>query len=131
MPTVRPMKITPLAVVLVATFVAGCAHQFALTTAGTHVQRVERSALPDGCRVVGDVSIGLPPDASLATTEAELMILMRNKAAPTGADHIVVEQSQSQTGSDGVAHWVGSGSAYVCTAVTAGGDTAETPAATP
>ena len=116
------------------TFV-GCAHTFALTSEGTRVQLVEHSALPDGCRVIGDVSIGIPPDASVANSEAELAILFRNKAAEMGADHVVVEQTEQRPGSDGIDHYVGSASAYGCTAVaTSGGEepaAVEAPTETP
>ena len=122
------MRIGQLAVVLSMTVLVGCAHQFALTAGGAAVQRVDRTHLPDGCRVVGDVSIGIPPDAAVAATEAELEILMRNKAAGMGADHIVVEQSELRPGADGVGHYVGSGSAYVCTPVTSGGEESLRPA---
>lgn len=127
------MRFTLLAVGFSASLLCGCAHQFALTAGGARVQRVERSQLPDGCRMVGDVSIGIPPDAALAATEAELLILMRNKAAGMGADHVVVEQSEQRPGADGVGHYVGMGSSYVCTPVTAGGEEepVEAPAATP
>ena len=108
--------------VLSLTILAGCAHQFALTTGGTNVKLIERSQLPDGCRVIADVSIGIPPDASVANTEAELRILMRNKAADMGATHVVVEQTEQRPGPDGIDHYVGSASAYGCTAATRADD---------
>lgn len=109
----------PFLLVLSLTILAGCAHQFALTTGGTSVKLIEHSQLPAGCRVIADVSIGIPPDASVANTEAELRILMRNKAADMGATHVVVEQTEQRPGTDGVDHFVGSASAYGCTAPTA------------
>jgi hypothetical protein len=100
----------------------GCAHQFALTTGGTSVQLVEHGQLPDGCRVIADVSIGVPPDASVAATEAELAILMRNKAADMGADHLVIERSERRPGPNGVDSFVGSARAYACHAVAPDGE---------
>jgi hypothetical protein len=105
------------------TMFVGCAHTFTLTTGGTKVKLVEHSALPDGCRVIADVSIGIPPDAAVANSEAELSILFRNKAADMGADHVVVEQTEQRPGADGINHYVGSASAYACTPVaTSGGE---------
>lgn len=137
------MRIKQLAVGLCAALALGCGHELVLTTGGTTVQRVERSALPDGCRVVGDVSIGIPPDAALARSEDELTILMRNKAADMGADHVVVERSEHRPVEGQPGTWVGSGVAYSCShagehelgsdgesAVTPGSG-GETPAETP
>lgn len=116
---------------LSVTFLAGCAHQFALTTGGASVQLVEHAQLPDGCRVIAEVSIGVPPDASVAATEAELAILMRNKAADMGADHLVVERTERRPGPNGVDSFVGSTSAYACHAVAPGGESATEPVAEP
>lgn len=102
--------------------VAGCAHQFALTTGGTSVKLVERSQLPDGCRVIADVSIGIPPAAEIAATEDELRILMRNKAADVGADHLVIERTERLPGAEGADHFVGSASAYACAPVVTSGE---------
>ncbi len=116
------MRIGHIVVGVLAALAMGCGHELALTTGGTHVQRVERPQLPDSCRVVGDVSIGIPPDAAIARSEAELTILMRNKAADMGADHIVVERSEARPGAGGVTNYIGSASAYNCTVITGGGE---------
>lgn len=111
------MRVRQLVVGVGAMFALGCGHELALTSAGTRVQHVDRAHLPDGCRVVGDVSIGIPPDAAVANSEAELSILMRNKAADMGADHIVIERTEPRPQAGGVTHYIGSGVAYTCTAI--------------
>jgi len=114
------MRVRQLVVGVSAALAIGCATSIVLTGGGTAVQKVDRAQLPDGCRVVGDVSIGVPPDAAHPETEADLFILMRNKAAEMGADHIVVERSELRPESGGRGHYVGSASAYVCGATSGG-----------
>ena len=64
--------------------VIGCSTSIALTDAGSRVQHIPRTEIPAGCRLVGDVAIGIPPDAATPRTEEELSILMRNKAGQEG-----------------------------------------------
>ena len=56
--------------------------------------------------MLGDVSIGIPPDAARPRTEEQLVILMRNRAAESGATHVMVE-SREQRGTGTEEHWAG------------------------
>lgn len=64
--------------------------------------------------MLGDTSIGIPPDAGRPGTEAELVILMRNRAAQMGATHLLVESRQRHDDGEGREHWTGRGRAYRC-----------------
>jgi hypothetical protein len=91
-----------------------CSTAIALTDRGTTVTEVGATGMPDGCALIGDVSIGIPPDAGRPGTEAELVILMRNKAGQMGGTHVLVE-SRTHRDDDGPnGHWVGRGRAYRC-----------------
>ncbi len=104
---------------------AGCTTGIALTDRGAEVTRIADADIAPGCRLLGDVAIGIPPDAGRPRTEEQLEMLMRNKAGEVGATHVVVEQSE-----DRGEHWVGRGRAYRCpetppptvSAATAGGE---------
>jgi hypothetical protein len=85
------------------------------------VQEVTAANVPPGCRLLGDVSIGIPPDAGRPRTEEQLVMLMRNKAAELGGTHVLVESREQRTEA-GQQHYVGRGVTYVCP---------ETPAAAP
>lgn len=113
-----------LAVALVVALM-GCSGGIQLTERGTGVQQVTQAQMPGGCRLVGDVAIGLPPDAARPRTEEQLAMLMRNKAGEMGANYVVTETSEQRT-EGGTDHWVGRGVAYTCDAsaepATAGGE---------
>jgi hypothetical protein len=94
--------------------VVGCSTSIALTDAGTRVQHIARTEIPPGCRLLGDVAIGIPPDAATPRSEEELSILMRNKAAEQGGTHVVTETSESQTDESGQPYYRGRGTAYSC-----------------
>lgn len=87
----------------------GCTTGIALTDRGSQVTRAADADLPPGCRLLGDVAIGIPPDAARPRTEEQLEMLMRNKAGEVGATHVIVEHSE-----DRGEHWVGRGRAYRC-----------------
>lgn len=87
----------------------GCTTGIALTDRGSQVRRAADADLPPGCRLLGDVAIGIPPDAARPRTEEQLEMLMRNKAGEVGATHVIVEHSE-----DRGEHWVGRGRAYRC-----------------
>ena len=93
-----------------------CSTAIALTSGGTAVSEVPSTGLPDRCTMLGDTSIGIPPDAGRPGTEAELVILMRNRAAQMGATHVLVESRQRHDDGEGRAHWSGRGRAYRCEA---------------
>lgn len=106
---------TLVAVAAVAAAATGCSTSIALTDKGQGVSRVTDAEKPGGCRLIGDVSIGVPPDAARPPTEDDLVTLMRNKAGTMGGTHVVVDSRdqrnpESETGS----YWVGHGRAYAC-----------------
>lgn len=91
-----------------------CSTAIALTDRGTTVTEVASTGMPDGCSLIGDVSIGIPPDAGRPGTEAELVILMRNKAGQMGGTHVLIEARTRRDDGGGREHWVGRGRAYRC-----------------
>ena len=93
-------------VVALVVALAGCVGGIQLTERGSAVQHVTQAQMPGGCRLVGDVAIGLPPDAARPRTEEQLSMLMRNKAGEMGANHVVTETSEQRTDA-GTDHWVG------------------------
>lgn len=106
---------TLVAVAAVAAAAAGCSTSIVLTDKGQGVSHVTDAEKPGGCRLIGDVSIGVPPDAARPPTEDDLVTLMRNKAGTMGGSHLVVDardqrNPESETGS----YWVGRGRAYAC-----------------
>jgi len=103
-----------LLVVLAAFLAVGCATSISLTTRGTRVQHVAAADVPIGCEVLGDVPIGIPPDAARPRTEDELIILMRNKTGELGGNYVMVDSSDRRTGAAGETYWVGRGRAYHC-----------------
>lgn len=105
-------------VLAVAAIAIGCATGITLTDRGTRVTALSQADMPGGCRLVGDVTIGMPPDAARPRTEEQLQILMRNKAGEMGANHVVTEFSEQRTEA-GAVHYVGRGIAYACDASTA------------
>ena len=102
----RSRELTVIVALVVAT---GCTTGIALTDRGAHVTRVAAADVPAGCRLVGDVAVGTPPDAGRPRTEEQLEMLMRNKAGESGATHVLIEQSELRG-----EHWVGRGIAYAC-----------------
>jgi len=98
---------------------AGCSSAIALTDEGTRVRRVTDAEKPGGCRLLGDVSIGVPPDAARPRTEDELILLMRNKAGEAGGDHLVVDASEQRNATSERPYWTGRGRAYACPEETA------------
>lgn len=107
------MGSTRLACVIALLLGVGCSTGIQLTDRGTNVQMLTRAEMPPGCHVVGDVAIGIPPDAARPRTEEQLAVLMRNKAGEMGATHVLIEQSDQRT-EGGTQHYVGRGSAYHC-----------------
>jgi len=111
-PAMRIARLTfSLALVLL---LGACSTAIALTDRGTAVTEVGATGLPDGCTMLGDVSIGIPPDAGHPGTEEELVILMRNKAGQMGGTHVLVESRHRVEDSASSAHWTGRGRAYRC-----------------
>lgn len=92
---------------------ASCATTIQLTTSGNMVRNVTLAEMPTGCNLLGDVPIGIPPDAARPRTEEQLIILMRNKTAEMGGNRVVIESSH-QDGSGPEAYWRGRGVAYAC-----------------
>ena len=66
--------------ILIGTFIAlalaGCSTGVVLTDEGTQVQNVSDVDMPTGCNLLGDVRIGIPPDAAMPGSRDELAILM-------------------------------------------------------
>lgn len=110
-PTMRSLRLLSVSFVLL---LGACSTAIALTDHGTAVTEVGSTGLPDGCTMLGDVSIGIPPDAGHPGTEAELVILMRNKAGQMGGTHVLVESRHQQDDGHGTSHWTGRGRAYRC-----------------
>ncbi len=103
-----------LLVLLSVLALCACSTAIALTERGTTVAEVGATGMPDGCTMLGDVSIGIPPDAGHPGTEEELVILMRNKAGQMGGTHVLVESRHRQDDGHDSAHWIGRGRAYRC-----------------
>lgn len=104
-------KLSPLFALVLAT---GCATGIALTGDGEDVRHVQLADMPTGCNLLGDVAIGIPPDAARPRTEEDLVILMRNKAGEMGGNHLVVESTSQGTGQGGEPYFRGRGVAYAC-----------------
>jgi hypothetical protein len=102
--------------VLALTMLLGCSTALVLTDRGARVQRVTQADVPPGCRVLGDVPIGVAPDASRPRTEDELVLLMRNKAGEGGASHIVVDSSERRSEEGAEPYYVGRARSYSCPA---------------
>ncbi|MFK7987280.1 MAG: hypothetical protein AB8I08_14745 [Sandaracinaceae bacterium] len=93
----------------------GCSTGISLTSAGEGVRRVSAADAPTGCNLLGDVAIGIPPDAARPRTEEQLVILMRNKAGLLGGNHVVVDSTDERRDEGATEpHWVGRGVAYAC-----------------
>jgi hypothetical protein len=103
-----------LAMSVLAMSVAGCGPGISLTDRGSRVAYLPGNDLPEGCQLVGDVAIGIPPDAARPSTEDQLVILMRNKAGEYGASHVAMDQSERREGAGNRIHYVGRGRAYTC-----------------
>jgi hypothetical protein len=100
---------------LLFTIVAlGCSSAIVLTDEGQTVQRVTDAEKPGGCRLLGDVAIGVPPDAARPRTEEELFVLMRNKAGEADGTHVVVDSTEQRDASTERPYWVGRGRSYAC-----------------
>lgn len=91
-----------------------CSAGISLTERGTLVHHVPRVDMPTGCNLLGDVSIGIPPDAARPHSEEELIILMRNKAGELGGNYVIVDQSSNHPGNQGETIYSGRGIAYAC-----------------
>lgn len=110
------MRIARLVVLFSVLALTACSTAIALTDRGTTVAEVGATGVPDGCSLLGDVSIGIPPDAGRPGTEAELVILMRNKAGQMGGTHVLVESRHRTDDGNASEHWTGRGRAYRCEA---------------
>lgn len=99
---------------LATVVLTACATGVALTDGGHTVTRVTDADKPDGCRLIGDVAIGIPPDAAQPRTEDELVMLMRNKTSDMGGTHVVVDMSEERNAGTERPNWVGRGRAYDC-----------------
>lgn len=108
------MQIARVLMLFSALALGACSTAIALTDRGTEVTEVGATGMPDGCTMLGDVSIGVPPDAGRPGTEAELVILMRNKAGQMGGTHVLVESRQRRDDGGGASHWTGRGRSYRC-----------------
>ncbi len=92
---------------------SGCGSEVALTPAGHHVVEVSEADLPDNCTLLGDVAIGWPPDAARPRTQKQLVLLMRNKTAEQGGNHVVLDSAQERH-ENGHPYYVGRARAYDC-----------------
>lgn len=92
---------------------AGCATDIVLTQEGRTVQHVTSADLPGGCNLLGDVPIGLPPDAARPPTEQAFVYLMRNRTGERGGTHVTIS-SKEQRGTAEEPYFVGRGVAYAC-----------------
>lgn len=95
---------------------AGCSTTIQLTAEGELVRVVSDAEIPGGCNLLGDVAVGIPPDAAQPPTRDELVSLLRNKAALNGATHLAVDQAQEHTGEAGMVWWRGRARGYACPA---------------
>ena len=99
---------------LTAVLVMGCSTSLQLTAEGERVRHVSRADMPTSCNLLGDVAIGIPPDAARPRTEEELSILLRNKAGREGGNHVVTDMSERREDSNGAPYFRGRGIAYAC-----------------
>lgn len=104
-------SLVPLTSILLLT---ACATGITLTGGGAQVEYVSRADMPVGCNLLGDVAIGIPPDAARPRTEEQLVILMRNKAAELGGTHVIIDSKSQETAAAGEEYWRGRGVAYAC-----------------
>lgn len=94
---------------------AACTTGIQLTDKGERTRELSMTELPSGCRLIGDVTIGLPPDAGRPRTREDLNKLMRNRAGQNGGNVVVVDFAEERNPNDEDArHWVGRGRAYAC-----------------
>ena len=105
--------IVRIAIALALSLVAACSTALTLTDEGRTVHEVSQADVPDGCRLMSNVVIGMPPDGARPRTDADLVILMRNKAGELGGSHVVIEFREQRGSGDG-AYQVGRGTAYAC-----------------
>jgi hypothetical protein len=110
------MSLPRVLLALLALSFCACSTTLQLTERGTTVTALDGSDVPDGCTIVGDVAIGIPPDAGRPPTEEELVILMRNKTGQMGGTHLVIEMRDRREDAGSV-HYVGRGRAYRCVEV--------------
>lgn len=108
------MKLSPIVTVLSLSLATACSTGISLTDGGGRVQHITQADVPVGCNLLGDVAIGIPPDAARPRTEDQLVILMRNKAAEIGGTHVIVESKSQEEGAGGEEYWRGRGVAYAC-----------------
>jgi len=99
---------------LIGLALAGCATGIQLTDAGEGVRHVSRADMPTSCNLLGDVAIGIPPDAARPRTEEELIMLMRNKTGELGGNYVVLDSSTTEQDSDGRDYYRGRGIGYAC-----------------
>lgn len=110
------MRFGTLALVTALLAAAGCSTAIQLTDRGRLVNHITRADMPSGCNLLGDVAIGIPPDAARPRTEADLVILMRNKSAEMGGNTLLVDDSEQREDSSGNPYFRGRGIAYACPA---------------
>lgn len=108
------MKHASFVSVLSLALATACSTGITLTGGGERVQHVSPADVPVGCNLLGDVAIGIPPDAARPRTEEQLIILMRNKAAEIGGTHVIVDSKSREEGAGGEEYWRGRGVAYAC-----------------
>ncbi len=113
----------PLALLL---SLAGCSTAIQLTDQGRGVRHVTRADMPTGCNLLGDIAIGIPPDAARPRTEEDLHILMRNKTGDLGGNHLVVDSAQQREDASGNPYFRGRGIGYACPQSDPAPDRAET-----
>ncbi|HHH27123.1 MAG TPA: hypothetical protein ENK57_02070 [Polyangiaceae bacterium] len=118
-------------ILLTLLLLGGCSTAIQLTDAGRGVQHVSRADMPTGCNLLGDIAIGIPPDAARPRTEEELHILMRNKTGELGGNHFVLDSMQEEQDASGAAYFRGRGIGYACPVApeaegeTSGGDSGD------
>lgn len=105
------MRITVGAIMVL---LAACSSAIVLTDEGQTVRRVTDAEKPGGCSLLGDVAIGVPPDAARPRTEDELVMLMRNKAGEADGTHLVVDSTEQRDAQTERPYWIGRGRAYRC-----------------
>ena len=105
---------TRLCLLVFVILLMGCNTALQLTAAGEGVRHLSRADMPTSCHLLGDVAIGIPPDAARPRTEEELSILLRNKTGNDGGNHVVTDMSEEREDSSGAPYWRGRGTAYAC-----------------
>lgn len=84
-----------------------------LSGAGAQVDVLRTGSPPAECDLLGDVSIGVPPNTARPGSESEAITLMRNEAGADGAEYVVLVGTRERS-DGGERYFEARGRAYDC-----------------